>query len=107
VRGHPVDSTQLLYKVFDPVNGYLKAIVGHRDIVDDTLTALIAGGHVLLEGVPGLGKTLLVRTLTDALHLKFQGPKRGPEEGTFLNSEAVWINWEDDCSLSCAFCRII
>jgi len=36
------------------------------------LTALIAGGHVLLEGVPGLGKTLLVRTLADALHLKFQ-----------------------------------
>ena len=34
--------------------------------------ALIAGGHVLLEGVPGLGKTLLVRTLADALHLKFQ-----------------------------------
>jgi MoxR-like ATPase len=36
------------------------------------LTALIAGGHVLLEGVPGLGKTLLVRTLAEALHLKFQ-----------------------------------
>ena len=39
---------------------------------DSTLTALIAGGHVLLEGVPGLGKTLLVRTLADALRLKFQ-----------------------------------
>src|SRR5947209_13839493 len=49
-----------------------KVIVGHTAIVDDTLTALIAGGHVLLEGVPGLGKTLLVRTLSDALHLKFQ-----------------------------------
>src|SRR5579883_835359 len=49
-----------------------KVIVGHAGIVDDTLTALIAGGHVLLEGVPGLGKTLLVRTLADALHLKFQ-----------------------------------
>ena len=47
-------------------------IVGHLEILDDTLTALIAGGHVLLEGVPGLGKTLLVRTLADALHLKFQ-----------------------------------
>ena len=42
-------------------------IVGQGEIVDDTLTALIAGGHVLLEGVPGLGKTLLVRTLADAL----------------------------------------
>ncbi len=49
-----------------------KVIVGLREIVDDTLTALIAGGHVLLEGVPGLGKTLLVRTLADALSLKFQ-----------------------------------
>ena len=49
-----------------------KVIVGHQEIVDGTLTALIAGGHVLLEGVPGLGKTLLVRTLSDALHLRFQ-----------------------------------
>jgi MoxR-like ATPase len=49
-----------------------KVIVGQLDILDETLTALIAGGHVLLEGVPGLGKTLLVRTLADALHLKFQ-----------------------------------
>lgn len=49
-----------------------KVIVGQLDILDDTLMALIAGGHVLLEGVPGLGKTLLVRTLADALHLKFQ-----------------------------------
>jgi MoxR-like ATPase len=49
-----------------------KVIVGQDEIVEGTLTALIAGGHVLLEGVPGLGKTLLVRTLAEALHLKFQ-----------------------------------
>jgi MoxR-like ATPase len=48
-----------------------KVIVGHREIVEGTLTALVAGGHVLLEGVPGLGKTLLVRTLADALRMKF------------------------------------
>jgi MoxR-like ATPase len=48
-----------------------KVIVGHEEIVEGTLTALIAGGHVLLEGVPGLGKTLLVRTLADALRVKF------------------------------------
>jgi MoxR-like ATPase len=40
-----------------------KVIVGHLEIVDGTLIAIFAGGHVLLEGVPGLGKTLLVRTL--------------------------------------------
>ena len=49
-----------------------KVIVGQVEILDDTLIALIAGGHVLLEGVPGLGKTLTVRTLADALQLKFQ-----------------------------------
>src|SRR5271157_3171714 len=49
-----------------------KVIVGHAEIIDGVLLALIAGGHVLLEGVPGLGKTLLVRTLADSLHLKFQ-----------------------------------
>ena len=48
-----------------------KVIVGHEGIVDGTLIALFAGGHVLLEGVPGLGKTLLVRTLSDVLDLSF------------------------------------
>ncbi|UII70502.1 MoxR family ATPase [Pseudomonas sp. HN11] len=40
-----------------------KAVIGQDQVIDDILTALIAGGHVLLEGVPGLGKTLLVRAL--------------------------------------------
>jgi len=48
-----------------------KTIVGHDEIVEGTLVALFAGGHVLLEGVPGLGKTLLVRTLSDVLDLSF------------------------------------
>jgi len=48
-----------------------KVIVGHDDVVHGVLTAIFAGGHVLLEGVPGLGKTLLVRTLGDALKLTF------------------------------------
>jgi MoxR-like ATPase len=48
-----------------------KVIVGNNEIVDGTLIALLAGGHVLLEGVPGLGKTLLVRTLSQVLHLNF------------------------------------
>src|SRR6516162_5317518 len=48
-----------------------KVIVGHDQIVDGTLIALFAGGHVLLEGVPGLGKTLLVRTLSEVLDLSF------------------------------------
>jgi MoxR-like ATPase len=48
-----------------------KVIVGHGDIVHGVLTCLFVGGHALLEGVPGLGKTLLVRTLSQVLDLKF------------------------------------
>jgi MoxR-like ATPase len=48
-----------------------KAIVGHREVVDGVLTCLLAGGHALLEGVPGLGKTMLVRTLAETLRLTF------------------------------------
>ena len=55
-------------RVFQEIN---KVIVGHADIVHGVLTCLFVGGHTLLEGVPGLGKTLLVRTLAQALDLKF------------------------------------
>ncbi|MFO0839547.1 MAG: MoxR family ATPase [Phycisphaerae bacterium] len=48
-----------------------KMIVGHSEIVDGVLVCLFASGHALLEGVPGLGKTLLIRTLSDALQLDF------------------------------------
>ena len=49
-----------------------KVIVGHQEIVDNVLISLFSGGHVLLEGVPGLGKTLLVRTLSSAFTLEFR-----------------------------------
>jgi len=49
-----------------------RVIVGQRDAVDELLTALLAGGHALLEGVPGLAKTLMIRTLADAVHLSFR-----------------------------------
>src|SRR5450631_894622 len=48
-----------------------KIIVGQTDVVDGVLICLLAGGHVLLEGVPGLGKTTLLRTLSRVLHLKY------------------------------------
>ncbi len=48
-----------------------KVVVGHKPVVEGVLMCLFSGGNVLLEGVPGLGKTLLVRTLAQALHLPF------------------------------------
>jgi MoxR-like ATPase len=56
-----------------------RVIVGHDDIVDGVLTCLFVGGHCLLEGVPGLGKTLLVRTLAKALHLEFNRVQFTPD----------------------------
>src|SRR5947199_2352185 len=48
-----------------------KLIVGHEEIIDGVLTCLFVGGHALLEGGPGLGKTALIRALASALSLKF------------------------------------
>ncbi|HYY15622.1 MAG TPA: AAA family ATPase, partial [Gammaproteobacteria bacterium] len=48
-----------------------KVIVGHRDVIEGILISLLCGGHVLLEGVPGLGKTLLVKSLGRVLNLQF------------------------------------
>src|SRR5438128_3359632 len=71
-----------------------KVIVGHPDVVDGVLTCLFVGGHVLLEGVPGLGKTLLVRSLSQVLDLKFSRVQFTPDLmpadilGTNIISEA-------------------
>ncbi len=53
------------------VNEVRRVIVGLDDVIRHVIIALLSGGHVLLEGVPGIGKTMLVRTLSDALQLKF------------------------------------
>ncbi len=60
-------------KKFDTLRKEIgKVIVGHEDIVENVLVCLFCGGHVLLEGVPGLGKTLLVRTLSSVFSLEFK-----------------------------------
>ncbi len=48
-----------------------KVIVGHQEVVTQTLVTILSGGHALLEGVPGIGKTLLVRTIARCLNLRF------------------------------------
>jgi MoxR-like ATPase len=71
-----------------------KVIVGHPDVVDGVLTCMFVGGHALLEGVPGLGKTLLVRSLSQVLDLKFSRIQFTPDLmpadilGTNIISEA-------------------
>ena len=57
------------YESFESEVG--KVIVGHKAVVGQTILCLMIGGHALLEGVPGLGKTMLVRTLGQVLALQF------------------------------------
>ena len=64
-----IHSFRQTYKILRDEIG--KVIVGHESIVEGTLIAMLSGGHVLLEGVPGLGKTLLVRTLSEVMDLSF------------------------------------
>jgi MoxR-like ATPase len=56
-----------------------KMIVGNREVVDGVLTCMLAGSHALLEGVPGLGKTMLVRTMAEALELQFSRMQFTPD----------------------------
>jgi len=64
-------------------------IVGQVEVVDQVLWGLIAGGHVLLEGVPGLGKTLLIRTLASCLRLQFSRIQFTPD---LLPSDVIGTN---------------
>ncbi|MDE0039949.1 MAG: MoxR family ATPase [Gammaproteobacteria bacterium] len=72
-----------------------RMVVGQEHVVDGVLTAMMAGGHVLLEGVPGLGKTLLVRTLSEAVSLAFSRIQFTPDmmpadiQGTMVLTETA------------------
>jgi len=69
---NPGELVQAFQRDVDRVRAEVgKMIVGQKDILDGVLTCLVAGGHALLEGVPGLGKTMLVRSVAEALHLDF------------------------------------
>ena len=67
-----VERVQEFVEAFGNLKGEVgKIIVGYDDVVNEVLVGLFAGGHVLLEGVPGLGKTLLIKTLAAGLELSF------------------------------------
>ena len=61
--------SRLLTKVTNAVH---ERVVGQQQAVEGLLTALLTGGHILLEGLPGLAKTLMVRTLAQAIHTDFR-----------------------------------
>ena len=75
-------------------------VVGQERVVRELLLALLAGGHVLLEGVPGLGKTLLVRTLSDALSLKFARVQFTPDLMPADIVGTTIVTEQDDAALS-------
>jgi MoxR-like ATPase len=68
-----------------------KVIVGQREAIDEVLITLLAGGHCLLEGVPGLAKTLLVKTMSDALAMSFKRVQFTPDlmPGDILGTEVL------------------
>jgi MoxR-like ATPase len=69
----PPDATAAARARLEPLYAQIsRVLVGQRQLVDRLLVGLLAGGHVLLEGVPGLAKTLTIRTLARALHLSFK-----------------------------------
>ena len=77
---NPEENIARFRDVYDSLRSEIgKVIVGQEPIVEGTLNALFANGHVLLEGVPGLGKTLLVRTLSQVLDLSFSRVQFTPD----------------------------
>lgn len=77
---NPAAGIELFQQRFQQLQAAVQqAVVGQEEIVRHALMAIVAGGHVLLEGVPGLGKTLLVKSIASALHLKFQRVQFTPD----------------------------
>ena len=68
-----------------------KVIVGNDEIIDGTLISLLSKGHVLLEGIPGIGKTKIVATVADVLHLTFSRIQFTPDlmPGDIVGSDVV------------------
>lgn len=75
-----VQAVDGLHEVFNQLRAELgKVVVGQDEVIEQLLIALFAGGHCLLVGVPGLGKTLLVRTLAEAMSLQFNRVQFTPD----------------------------
>ena len=87
------DAVTLVHRLDEEVG---RVIIGQRQVRHDILTCLLAGGHCLLRGVPGLAKTLLIKTLADAVHLTFSRIQFTPDlmPSDILGTEVI----EDDAA---------
>ena len=72
VRAPPASRLEETQRYFAEVEGAIRQIVGQDQVIEELLISLFSRGHCLLEGVPGLAKTLTVKTLADTLRARFQ-----------------------------------
>jgi len=80
LTGSDLEAVAQLKTAYDRITAEIgKVIVGQQEVVDELLMALLAGGHVLLVGVPGLAKTLMVQTLAETLDLSFKRVQFTPD----------------------------
>jgi MoxR-like ATPase len=81
----------LVAKLPDLKTEIAKVIVGQQEAIDEILISLLAGGHCLLEGVPGLAKTLMVKTMSEALHMSFKRVQFTPDlmPGDIIGTEIL------------------
>jgi MoxR-like ATPase len=81
----------LVAKLPDLKKEIAKVIVGQQEAIDEILISLLAGGHCLLEGVPGLAKTLMVKTMSEALHMSFKRIQFTPDlmPGDIIGTEIL------------------
>jgi len=89
----PIEFAQKFRKDFQSLCSEIgKMIVGYEEIVENAVVALFAGGHILLEGVPGLGKTMLVRTMSSTLDLPFSRIQFTPDlmPADILGTNVLW-----------------
>ena len=85
-------ATQMLQNIREHLNS---VIIGQKSVIDQTLVALIAGGHILLEGVPGTGKTLLVRALAHSFGGSFNRIQFTPDLMPSDITGSYWFNGKE------------
>ena len=83
-----------------------KVIIGQSEVIEHILIAMLCRGHILLEGVPGLGKTLIVKTISEVLDLNFSRIQFTPDFLTFPEGAPICLSQYHICKLeySVSFC---